>query len=80
LEIFSILITCRFIVKFFVEYFFLIKKGFNKDIGQFLYIFIPDSILGRKSSFTVEKGHEERETERASIKPAYYPVAARNGH
>jgi PST family polysaccharide transporter len=45
LEIFSILITCGFIVKFFVEYFFLIKKGLNKGIRQFLYIFIPYGIL-----------------------------------
>jgi PST family polysaccharide transporter len=46
LEKFSILIAGGFIVKFFVEYFFLIKKGFYKTIGPFLYTFVPDMIIG----------------------------------
>jgi PST family polysaccharide transporter len=43
---FSILIAIGFIVKFFGEYFFLIKKGFGKKFSTFLYTFIPDMITG----------------------------------
>jgi PST family polysaccharide transporter len=46
LEQFSMIVACGFIVKFFVEYFFLITKGFSKSIGIFLTMFIPDMIIG----------------------------------
>jgi PST family polysaccharide transporter len=46
LEHFSMIIAGGFIVKFFVEYFFLVRKGFSKSIIVFLSMFIPDVIMG----------------------------------
>jgi PST family polysaccharide transporter len=46
LERFSMIIAGGFIVKFFVEYFFLVRKGFSKSIIVFLSMFIPDMLMG----------------------------------
>jgi PST family polysaccharide transporter len=46
LEQFSMIIAGGFIIKFFVEYFFLVKKGFSKSVGVFLSMFVPDMIIG----------------------------------
>jgi PST family polysaccharide transporter len=45
MEKFSILVSSGFVIKFFIEYFFLIKKGFGKRFSCFLYNFIPDIII-----------------------------------
>jgi PST family polysaccharide transporter len=45
LNAFAICVSIGFIFKFFVEYFFLIQKGFGKKIGFFLYNFVPDAIV-----------------------------------
>jgi len=46
LERFALLVSCGYIIKFFVECFFLITKGFNKSIFRFLYTFVPDIFVG----------------------------------
>jgi PST family polysaccharide transporter len=45
LHIFALCVSVGFIIKFFVEYFFLIKKGFQKEIISFLYRFLPDVLI-----------------------------------
>jgi PST family polysaccharide transporter len=45
LTAFAVCVSIGFIVKFFVEYLFLIQKGFDKKIGSFLYNFLPDLIV-----------------------------------
>jgi PST family polysaccharide transporter len=45
LNAFAVCVSIGFIVKFFVEYIFLMQKGFYKKIGSFLINFIPDTIV-----------------------------------
>jgi len=45
LIVFTICISVGFIIKFFVEYLFLVKKGFKKKMSSFLYKFIPDTVI-----------------------------------
>jgi len=45
LNTFALCVSIGFIVKFFVEYFFLVKKGFQKKLTAFLYAFIFDMIV-----------------------------------
>jgi len=45
LIVFSICVSVGFIVKFFIEFFFLIKIGFGKSIVSFLRRFVPDIII-----------------------------------
>ena len=45
LNTFALCVSIGFIVKFFVEYIFLIRKGFGKKISSFLYVFFPDTII-----------------------------------
>jgi PST family polysaccharide transporter len=42
---FAICVSIGFFIKFFVEYFFLIKKGFQKKMVCFLYSFVPDVVI-----------------------------------
>jgi PST family polysaccharide transporter len=46
LERLSIMVACGFVIKFFVEYFFLVEFGFSRSVGVFLATFIPDIIIG----------------------------------
>lgn len=41
----TVFITISYILKFFIEYFFLIKKGFEKSFGKFLVNFIPELLV-----------------------------------
>jgi len=45
LSILAACVSIGFIFKFFIEYFFLIKKGFKKKLTTFLYGFIPDAVV-----------------------------------
>jgi len=45
LNAFALCVSIGFIIKFFVECFFLIRKGFQKKLTVFLYGFIPDAVI-----------------------------------
>jgi PST family polysaccharide transporter len=46
LEMLSLVVACGFIIKFFIEFWFLIDRGFSKNILKFFIKFVPDISIG----------------------------------